>query len=328
MLDCQYLGIPLPHPFLVGASPLVYDLDEVMRLEDAGAAAVVMHSLFAEQFTKGPGAGRLLEDTRYFVGPAGDFPLHPESYLEHLRRMKERLRIPVIASLNGQDLGDWLKFGLELELAGADALELNLYGLPGTGRESAAAVEERAVEMIRQVKMHLGLPVAVKLSPAFSALGEFVTRLETTGIQGIVLFNKLFLPDIDIERLRYDPRSGLGATDSLQLRLWWAATLFGRTPFDLALTGGVRSARDAVKAFMAGATVVQLVSCLLMEGPSALTRMISSFRDWMEAHAYEDLDKLRGILSFIHEDDPGAVARSSYFEVLQGWNPEPLERHG
>lgn len=303
-LETEFLGMPLPHPFVAGASPFSCDADAVCALEDAGAAAVVMHSLFAEQL--GASSAEL---------PVG-LPFGPQEYLEQLRRIKERVEVPVIASLNGTELGQWLDYGRMIEGAGADALELNLYFFPGDGGESSAEVEDRLFEVVRQVKQHLGLPVVVKLSPAFTSLGEFVHRLVPTAVQGVVLFNELFLPDIDVEQLRYAGAFASTGGDRLRLRLHWTASLYGRVPLDLVVSGGILSPVDAGKALMSGATVVQVVSAILGEGPAGLRRLIDGFDRWMDEHAYADLASLRGILSHIHDDRPVRSARSAYLRLI------------
>ena len=332
-LTCRYLGLELQNPFLVGASPLIYDLDLVRRLEDAGAAALVMHSLFAEQIEReaiGSPPPRSAdsggERSRTYFPVVGGFPLAPQAYLEHLQRLKERVGIPVIASLNGTSLGSWVDYGILIEEAGADALEINLYFLPGVGEVSGGEVEDGAFEIVRRVKERLSIPVAVKLSPAFTSLGHFSRRLAETGIEGLVLFNHFFQPEIDPERPCFDPHLRLPSGDILGLRLRWAATLHGRLPLDLAISGGVESARDGVKAIMAGASVVQIVSALMREGPEAMARVLAEFTEWIDSHGYDRLESLRGILSFKGEENPEQVARASYMEMLQRWNQRREEK--
>ncbi len=318
-LATRYLGLHLPHPFLVGASPLVYEVETVQRLEEAGAAAVVMHSLFEEQVVR--------ENVRGFgaVDPAGvhpeaaGFPLRPRAYVEHIRRLKERVRIPVIASLNGVRPGAWTEYARQIEDAGADALELNLFSTPRGDHDSSAQIEQQALAVVRAVRDSVLLPLSVKISPFYTGLPHFVARLEEAGAAGVVLFNSFFQPDIDIEAIAYRPVLNLREPQGLLLRTRWIAALHGRTRLDIGLSGGVHSPADAVKGLMAGATAVQLVSCLLQRGPGYFAEFLADFGAWLRAHQFESVDQLRGVLSFVHSTNVEALTRAGYLRMLQGW---------
>src|ERR1041384_8298595 len=272
-LTTHYLGFKLPHPFMPGASPLVDDLDTVRRLEDAGASALVMHSLFEEQmgtFLSVEGhAESFAEATSYLPSPES-FRLGPEEYLDQIRRIKRAVKVPVIASLNGTTLGGWLDYAQLMEEAGADALELNVYSLATDPSETGQQIEDRTAEMLVAVKAAVKVPVAVKLSPFYTSLAHFARRLVKSGADGLVLFNRFYQPDIDVEQLQVERKLKLSSSDELNLRLRWLAILSGRIRASLAVTGGVHTAVDAVKAIMTGASAVQLVSLLLQQGPEAL----------------------------------------------------------
>ncbi|HBL31727.1 MAG TPA: dihydroorotate dehydrogenase-like protein [Acidobacteria bacterium] len=326
-LSTTYLGFALPHPFVPGASPLVDEIDTVRRLEDAGAAAIVMHSLFEEQITREQLAtyGRLMateesygEALSYLPEPA-DFHLGPEEYLEHLHKVKAAVRVPVIASLNGTTDGGWLTYARLLEQAGADALELNVYSLATDFDESSELLEKRVLHMLWSVKSAVSLPVAVKLSPFYTALAHFARRLDDLGADGLILFNRFYQPDFDLEALEVKPALRLSDSSELLLRLRWLAILSGRVKASLAVTGGVHTSEDALKAVMAGAHVVQLVSALLKNGPERLRKLREEVAAWLEAHEYDSLAQARGSLSLERCPDPAAHERANYMHVLQSW---------
>jgi dihydroorotate dehydrogenase (fumarate) len=326
-LRTTYLGLKLPHPFMPGASPLVDDLDMVKRLEDAGAAAIVMHSLFEEQIVREQVSAFLhtemhsesfAEALCYFPSPER-FALGPEEYLEHVTRLKGTVRCPVIASLNGTTLGGWLGYARSIEQAGADALELNLYALPASFEESSQQIEDRSVEMLRELKRSVRIPVAVKLSPFYTALPHFAGRLDAAGADGLVLFNRFYQPDIDPDALEATHRLALSTPSELPLRLRWLAILSGHVKASLAVTGGVHGAVDAVKALMSGAHAVQLVSSLLRAGPEHLKRIREDTVAWMREHEYESIDAMRGCMNFEACPDPAVYERANYMLVLQGW---------
>lgn len=326
-LSTRWLGLELPHPFMPGASPLADDLDLVRRLEDAGAAAIVLRSLFeeqiereqvgAEKFVQAPGDHA--EAQSYF--PATDvFALGPDEYLEQLRRIRAAVHVPVIASLNGATPGGWLSHAKSMEQAGAHALELNFYMLATEPTEGAEIVERRLVELVREVKAQVTLPVAVKLSPFFSALPNLAQRLVVAGADGLVLFNRFYQADIDIEQLEVTRSLHLSSPSELLVRLRWLAILYGRVTVPLAVSGGVHGPEDALKSLMAGASAVQMVSALLQHGPDHLRAVRAGVVRWMEAHEYESLAQLRGSMSHAKCPDPLAYERADYAAILQSWH--------
>lgn len=326
-LATSYLGLKLPHPFMPGASPLVDDLDTVKRLEDAGAAAIVMHSLFEEQIVREQLASFLhterhgesfAEALCYFPSPER-FALGPEEYLEQLGRIKASVGVPVIASLNGTTLGGWLAYAKAMEQAGADALELNVYSLATDSDDPGAAIEERTLEMLRAVKGHVRVPVAVKLSPFYTSLAHFGHRLAEAGADGLVLFNRFYQPDIDVEELDAKRSLVLSTPQELPLRLRWLAILSGRLRASLAVSGGVHTAVDAVKAVMAGAHAVQVVSCLLKHGPRYLSVLRERLVEWMERHEYTSLHQMQGSMNLTSCPDPAVYERANYMLILQSW---------
>lgn len=326
-LRTKYLGLELSHPFMPGASPLVDDLDMVKRLEDAGAAAIVMHSLFEEQITREqiatflhtePHGESFAEALCYFPSP-DRFALGPEEYLEHIARIKGTVRCPIIASLNGTTLGGWLEYARAIEQAGADALELNVYALPADFEEDSLAIEDRTVEMLREVKRRIHIPVAVKLSPFYTSLPHFARRLDEAGADGLVLFNRFYQPDLDPENLEATRHLQLSSPAELPLRLRWLAILSGRIRPSLAVTGGIHSAQDAIKAIMSGAHAVQVVSALLRAGPEHLKRLRLETEAWMHEHEYESLEQMRGSMNLEACPDPAVYERANYMLVLQSW---------
>ena len=326
-LSTTYLGFRLPHPFMPGASPMVDDLDQVKRLEDAGAAAIVMHSLFEEQITAEQlgtihemelHAESFAEALSYFPRP-NEYALGPEQYLEQIRRIKNAVAVPVIASLNGVTPAGWLEFAKLIQEAGADALELNVYSLATDPHDTAERVEGRLLDIVRTVKAAVAIPVAVKLSPFFSAFTHLAEQLDQLGVDGLVIFNRFYQPDIDVEQLEVVPRLQLSDSSELLLRLRWLAILSGRARASLAVTGGVHTPFDAVKALMAGAHAVQMVSALLQRGPEYLRMVREQIAVWMEAHEYESLETLQGSMSLQRCPDPAAFERANYMRVLQSW---------
>ena len=326
-LSTRYLGLTLSSPLMPGASPLVDDLDSVRRLEDAGAGAIVMHSLFEEQIAEEQigtwggleaGAEAHPEAATYLPRPP-DFVLDPDRYLEQVRRIKEAVRVPVIGSLNGVTPGGWLRTARLIEEAGADALELNLYRVPADPCESGQDAEFRDLELVHAVKSTVRIPVAVKISPFYSSPAAFVREIDERGADGLVLFNRFYQPDLEIESLEVVPALRLSRPDELLLRLRWIAILSGRVRASLAVTGGVHSSQDAIKAIMAGAHAVQMVSALLRHGPEHLRAVRAGMEAWMEQHGYASLDRMRGCLSLARCPDPGAFERANYLKVLQTW---------
>jgi dihydroorotate dehydrogenase (fumarate) len=326
-LTTRYLGLELPHPFMAGASPLVDDLDLVRRLEDAGSAAIVMHSLYEEQLTGEEltthrtvdlRAESSAEATSYFPR-LPEFALGPEEYLEQIWKIKELVDLPVIGSLNGTTPGGWLQYAKLIQEAGADALEVNLYGVPTSPLELGEEVEERVVRVVQTVTEAVSIPVAVKLSPYYSSLAHLAVRLEAAGAKGLVLFNRFYQADIDPQALEVMPVLQLSDPSELLLRLRWLAILSAAGRTDLAVSGGVHSGVDGVKAVMAGAHAVQVVSALLKHGPERLAVLRDEFTRWVEGHEYESLDQMRGSMNLSRCPDPRAFERVNYLRVLQGW---------
>ncbi len=327
-LQTNYMGIELAHPLMPGASPLVDDLDTVRRLEDAGAAAIVMHSLFEEQieleerstiWSMDVHSEAYAEALSYFPRP-DMYALSADQYLEQLRQIKAAVGVPVIASLNGTTPSGWLRYAELLEQAGADALELNVYYIPTSPEETSAQVESRAIEAVAAVRSRVRIPIAVKLSPFYSALSNLAAHLVAHGANGIVLFNRFYQPDLDIEALDVVPRLRLSDSSELLLRLHWLAILRPQVQVSLAASGGVHSAHDAIKAIMAGADAVQMVSALLQFGPDHLRKTLHGLRQWMEDHGYASVDEMRGCLSLARCPNPSAFERGNYMRILQTWS--------
>jgi dihydroorotate dehydrogenase (fumarate) len=299
-------------------------------MEDAGAAAIVMHSLFEEQITReqlgtvhsmeshAESSGEALS---YFPEPE-DFYLGPEQYLDHVQAIKKAVDVPVIASLNGVTPAGWLRYAKLIEQAGADALELNVYYLATDPEENGATVESRTLEIVKELKSSISMPVAVKLSPYFSSLAHFASQLDGIGVEGLVLFNRFYQPDIDPESLEVTPRLRLSDSSELLLRLRWLAILSGRIWTSLCVTGGVHTAEDAIKAVMAGAHGVQMVSALLRNGPEHLKTVRQEMEHWLEEHEYESLEQMRGSMRLQSSPDPGAFERANYMRVLQSWRQD------
>jgi dihydroorotate dehydrogenase (fumarate) len=326
-LGTQYLGMRLPHPLVAGASPLSDDLDGVRRLEDAGAAAIVLRSLFEEQITREqmaefmnldfPGES-FAEAISYFPSPNA-FALGPVQYLEHLRRAKEAVNIPIVASLNGATPGGWIEYARLMAEAGADALELNLYRIATDPETTSVEIERQAVDTVRAVKQSVTIPVAVKLSSFYTALAHLARELDRSGADGLVLFNRFYQPDIDPEELAAIRTLHLSDSSDLRLRLHWMAILSGRVRASLAVSGGVHAAVDVIKATMAGAHVTQMVSALLMHGPMHLQQVLDGISAWMTEHEWDSLAEMRGNMSLLKVPDPDAYERANYMLMLQGW---------
>jgi dihydroorotate dehydrogenase (fumarate) len=324
-LSTTYLGLRLATPFMPGASPMADQLDWVRRLEDAGASAIVLRSLFEEQITREQSgmvyhmevsAHGHAEALSYFPRPE-DFAFGPDEYLEQVRRVKAAVNVPVIGSLNGTSAEGWLDYARRIEQAGADALELNVYFLATEFEVSGEAIERRVASLVRTVRKAVAIPVAVKLSPFFSSLSHFARELDEIGADGLVLFNRFYQPDIDIEALEATPTLHLSDSMELPLRLRWLAILSGRVKASLAVSGGVHTAHDAIKAVMTGAHAVQMVSALLRHGPTHLRTLVSEVSHWMEQHEYESVTQMRGSMNLLRSPDPGAFERANYMRVLQ-----------
>jgi dihydroorotate dehydrogenase (fumarate) len=325
-LSTRYLGLPLAHPFMAGASPLGHHLDTVKRLEDGGAAAIVLHSLFEEQITMAE-SGRIHQmdpSEQEFATPLAAFPLpehyalSPDAYLEHLRRVKAAVAVPVIASLNGMTPETWLNFASRIEQAGADALELNMYEMALDPTESGAVIEREIRNIVFELKRRLRLPIAVKLSPYFTAFADLAHQLDRAGADGLVLFNRFYQPDIDIDSMAAVPRVELSTSAELPLRLRWVVMLHSRLRCSLAVTGGVAVPSDGIKAILAGADAVQMVSAILRHGPAYFSTMRDGLTHWMESKGVFSLRDVRGrVDAWMPNSD--IVERANYLRTLQSW---------
>jgi dihydroorotate dehydrogenase (fumarate) len=329
-LTTTYMGLTLANPLVPSASPLSRSLDNLRRMEDAGAGAVVLHSLFEEQIDQESreldhalvaGAESYAEALTYFPQPA-DYVLTPERYLDHVRRAKAAVGIPVIGSLNGVSRGGWVRYAREIEQAGADALELNVYHVPTDPQMGSAEVEQAYVDLLLAVRQQVRIPVAVKLSPFFTNLAVLAHRLDHAGAAALVLFNRFYQPDIDLESLEVVPRATISGPDALRLPLRWIAILSGRVAADLAATSGIRSAADALKALLVGASVTMLASELLVNGIDRLTAIRRDLLAWLEEHEYVSVAQLRGSMSQRAVAFPSAFERAHYLRLVANPTPE------
>lgn len=327
-LETSYLGLKLKNPFMPGASPLTSNLDTMRYLEDAGVSAIVLHSLFEEQIQMEENAfschatshrGAYAEASDGVFPNFSDFVFDTEHYLEHVRLAKEAVELPVIGSLNGVTHGGWERYSRLIEEAGADALELNFYDLPTDPSVTAADMETRYIEVLKSIRSMIKIPIAVKLSPFFSSLPNFATQLTAAGADGVVLFNRLYQPNIDIEELQINATLELSSPTELALRLRWLAILEPHFKGSLAVAGGVHSVEDAIKALMAGASVVQIVSAVIKNGPSFFRKIEKGVTEWLIEHEYTSLEQLRGSMSLRTCPDPTAFSRTNYMKILRGW---------
>lgn len=330
-LSSTYLGLPLRCPLVASASPLSESLERARRLEDAGTAAIVLSSLFEEQITHESleldhylhhGTHAHAESLTYFPD-FEHYGVGPHPYLDHLRQLKQALTIPVIGSLNGVSTGGWIEYARKIEEAGADALELNVYYLPADPGMRAEEIESGYLALVRDVCAQMSIPVAVKLTPFFTSLPNVAHRLIQAGASGLVLFNRFYQPDFDLESLSVTPHLELSTSRELRLPLQWIAMLYGRVQADLALTGGVHNGEDALKALMAGASVAMLASELLARGIERVAAIQDEITVWMEAHEYASVEQMRGSMSLRGLDDPAAFERASYMNVLRSFRRLP-----
>jgi dihydroorotate dehydrogenase (fumarate) len=326
-LSTTYLGLALKNPLVVSAGPLCEDVANIRRMEDAGAAAVVLHSLFEEQIDQESqildrhltmGTESFAEALTYFPDMS-DYNLGPDGYLEHLHRAKAAVRIPVIGSLNGVSTGGWIRYARLIEMAGADALELNVYYIPTSPELTGVQVEQVYLDLVRDVKACVKIPVAVKIGHAFSAMANMARRLDGAGADALVLFNRFYQPDFDLEELNVVPSLTLSSPYELLLRLHWVAILYGHVRADLAVTGGVHSAPEVLKAMMAGARVAMMTSALLKRGIDLLATVRADLLAWMEEHEYESIGQMQGSMSYRAVAEPAAFERANYMRVLQSY---------
>jgi dihydroorotate dehydrogenase (fumarate) len=325
-LTTRYLGLKLRTPFVPSASPLSQELDGIRRLEDAGASAIVLYSLFEEQLRQesleldhylSAGTESFAESLTYFPQP-GEFRLGPEGYLNHIRKAKDAVRIPVIASLNGATPGGWTQYAKQIQQAGADALECNIYSIPTDIDVTADEIEKGYIEILKAVKSAVSIPVAVKLSPFFSNFANMAKRFDEAGASGLVLFNRFYQPDIDLEELEIKPNVLLSTPQALRLPLTWIGILYGRVKVNLAATSGVHGPEDAIKLLMVGADVTMLCSTLLRNGINHLRFIEQGLVAWMEEHEYESVQQMKGSMSQIRCADPAAFERAQYMRAVKG----------
>jgi dihydroorotate dehydrogenase (fumarate) len=330
-LSTTYLGMNLKHPIVPSSSPLSYDVDGVRRFEDAGAAAVVMHSLFEEQITLESeqldhflsyGTNSFAEALTYFPEQES-YNVGPEKYLNLIHEATEAVDIPIIGSLNGVSTGGWIEYAKKIQDAGADALELNIYYIPTNPIVTGPEVEQMYLDIVRDVVGEVTIPVAVKLNPFFSATANMAVRLCGAGAKALVMFNRFYQPDLDIEELEVVSSLKLSRSSEMRLPLRWVAILYGHVPADLAITTGVHSHVDVLKGVMAGANITMMASNLLENGPQAIAKVLRKMEDWMEEHEYESVTQMRGSMSQAKVAEPAAFERANYMKVLQSWTPDP-----
>jgi dihydroorotate dehydrogenase (fumarate) len=330
-LSTSYLGMKLKNPLVVSSSPLQKDIGNIRRMEDAGAAAVVMHSLFEEQIDlESQELNRRLEQgTESFAESLSYFPdlhnynLGPEGYLEHLAKVRKAVGIPIIGSLNGASPGGWTRYARMMQEAGADAVELNIYYLATDPAVPGEAIERMYCDVVTEVKACVDIPLAVKLSPSFSSMVHMARKLDELGANALVLFNRFYQPDFDLESLEVVPELVLSQSDELNPRLHWVAILFGHIRADMAITGGVHTAVDALKSMMAGARVAMMTSALLQNGIRHIATVLAELRSWMEEHEYKSIRQMQGSMSRRSVADPSAFERANYMTLLSSYTPRP-----
>jgi dihydroorotate dehydrogenase (fumarate) len=326
-LKTRYLGLELKNPFVPSSSPLSKNIDKAKRLEDHGAGALIMYSLFEEEIEAEEMLAHDLEhhqdighgEASSYLPMYNDYPGHRDDYLEQLRRLKDSLSIPVIASLNGASPGGWVRHARSLEEAGADAIELNVYHVAANIEESSAAVEARVIDTLVELRDQVRLPIGVKLSPHFSSVGNLVKRIDASGADGVALFNRFYQPDIDLDQLKIAQTLKLSSSAESLLAMRWIAILYGRVDLSLAATGGVHTAEDVIKLLLCGADVTYLCSALLAAGPGRLDEIYAGVVSWLEENEYESVEQLKGSLSQIHCPDPIAFERGNYIQILSSF---------
>jgi len=328
-LTTNYLGMVLKNPIVASSSPLSHTVDSIRRVEDAGAAALVMYSLFEEQigfdsyyidYHLTQGIDSYAESISYFPDMQS-YNVGPDQYLNLIRRAKENVDIPIIGSLNGTSVGGWTDYATLIEEAGADALELNIYYLPTHPDITGAEVERLYLDILSAVRQTVTIPVAVKLSPFFSSVANMSNRLADHGADGLVLFNRFYQPDFDLENLEVAPRLVLSNSDDLRLPLRWVAILYGRVSADLAITSGIHTSHDVIKGLMAGAKVTMMASELLQKGVRRIGQVLNELVTWLNEHEYESVMQMIGAMSQKHCAEPAAFERANYMKMLQSYRP-------
>ncbi len=328
-LKTRYMGMQLNSPIVVSAGPLCKDLGNIKKMEDAGASAIVMHSLFEEQINLESneldrflwaGSDVSAESTANYYPDMELFALGPEAYLEHLCKAKASVNIPIIGSLNGVSKGGWVRYAKEMEQAGADALELNIYFMATDPKLSSLDVENLYIELVQAVKATVKIPVAVKIGPYFSSIVNMARKLDEAGADALVMFNRFYQPDFDLENLEVVPNLVLSRSNELKLRLHWTAVLFGNIAADMAITGGVHVAEDVVKSMMAGARIAMTTSALLEHGIDYLTVLKTNLTQWLEEHEYDSIVQMQGSMSQKNVAHPAAFQRANYMKVLSSYS--------
>jgi dihydroorotate dehydrogenase (fumarate) len=326
-LTTNYLGLVLRNPIVASSSPLSHSLDSIRRLEDAGASAVVMYSLFEEQITFDSfyvdhylrnGTNSYAESLSYFP-EMEEYNVWPDEYLNLIRRAKEAVDIPIIGSLNGVSFGGWINHATLIEDAGVDALELNVYYLPTSVDLAGQEVENIYLDMLREVKRAVTIPLAMKLSPYFSSMANMAKRLVDEGANGLVLFNRFYQPDLDLDTLEVAPRLVLSNSDDLRLPLRWVAILYGRLLADLAITSGIHTSQDVLKGLMAGAKVTMMASELLQNGIKRISQILDEIRTWMDEHEYVSIAQMIGSMSQQNCAEPAAFERAILLKTLDSY---------
>jgi dihydroorotate dehydrogenase (fumarate) len=326
-LTTSYMGMALKNPLVPSASPLSSSVDNIKRMEDAGAAAVVLHSLFEEQIEFEAaalahflerGTESFAEALTYFP-PLDEYRREPDEYVELIRAAKESVDIPIIPSLNGVSLGGWTGYAKRFEEAGADAIELNVYFIPTSFSLMSYDVEDLYVKLLKEVKRHVSIPVAMKLSPFFSAMPNVASMLDAEGADALVLFNRFYQPDIDIEELEVTPNLQLSTPVEMRLPMRWIAILYGHVDCSMALTSGIHSSEDIIKAMMVGADIANVCSVLLKQGIDKIRPLLDGVATWMDEHEYESIEQMKGSMSHKSVAEPAAFERANYMKVLNSY---------
>lgn len=330
-LETSYLGMNLKNPLVASSSPMMSDIGKVKQIEDAGAAAVVMYSLFEEQIARenealdqviSASSDGYAEALSYFPEPEEYHNLYAEEYLQQIRKIKDTVGIPVIGSLNGTSKGGWMSYAKKMEEAGADALELNIYYIAADPTMTSADVEQKYLEDLKAVKKETNIPVAVKLGPYFSSFGNMAVRLEQAGADGLVMFNRFYQPDFNLDTLEVEPSLELSSTFEKRLPLRWIAMLRPHLECSLAATTGVHTGSDVIKMILAGADVAMMTSVILKEGPGVLRRIRNEIENWMDEKEYASIDQMKGAMSSSSVADPTAFERANYLRILQSYKLE------